>query len=354
MKMAGRREGAVGTDGRHLYSVDTGIANNVQALDLSDNVVSSLNAYELVNVGLANVRYLNLTKNSISEIDLFAFDGLVNLTVLDLTKNYLHSIPNDAFVQNKNLQIVYLSKNNFKAHVPKLRSSSITELSLDFCQISHFPSDTFIGLPRLRRLNLANNLMIQMSRSVVQMLTSLKKISLEGNPWSCNKELNDLDTHLVQRGVEFQEICGRKNPKKFEKMVMAPVKKEVSYHQSATTVAVGTVISKRNLTSLSNNQTRPIHEHLERKITIFDSVWLLILGFIFGMACGLISSYVWLSRMYSRCRRQELNDIEINARLQQYFHHRLLNNSTDNNSLTDSRPGTPPPSYLEVILGFNS
>ncbi|XP_076653530.1 fibromodulin [Halictus rubicundus] len=137
--------------GRHLYSVDTGITNNVQALDLSDNVVSSLNAFELVNVGLANLKYLNLSTNAVSEIDMYAFHGLVNLTVLDLTKNYLHSIPDDAF-----------------------------ELSLDFCQISHLPSDTFNGLPRLRRLNLANNLMIQMSRSVVQTLTSLQKISLEG------------------------------------------------------------------------------------------------------------------------------------------------------------------------------
>lgn len=33
--------------GRHLYNVDTGAPSNVQALDLSDNVVSSLNNFEL-------------------------------------------------------------------------------------------------------------------------------------------------------------------------------------------------------------------------------------------------------------------------------------------------------------------
>lgn len=33
--------------GRHLYNIDAGAPNNVQALDLSDNVVSFLNSFEL-------------------------------------------------------------------------------------------------------------------------------------------------------------------------------------------------------------------------------------------------------------------------------------------------------------------
>lgn len=33
--------------GRHLYNIDAGAPNNVQALDLSDNVISFLNSFEL-------------------------------------------------------------------------------------------------------------------------------------------------------------------------------------------------------------------------------------------------------------------------------------------------------------------
>lgn len=33
--------------GRHLYSIDTGAPSTVQALDLSDNVISYLNNFEL-------------------------------------------------------------------------------------------------------------------------------------------------------------------------------------------------------------------------------------------------------------------------------------------------------------------
>lgn len=33
--------------GRHLYNIDAGAPNNVQALDLSDNVISLINNFEL-------------------------------------------------------------------------------------------------------------------------------------------------------------------------------------------------------------------------------------------------------------------------------------------------------------------
>lgn len=54
------------------------------------------------------------------------------------------------------------------------------ELSLDSCQISHLPPDTFNGLTHVRRLDLSNNFMIQMSTIVVQTLHVLNKLSLEG------------------------------------------------------------------------------------------------------------------------------------------------------------------------------
>nr|XP_033322063.1 leucine-rich repeat transmembrane protein FLRT1-like [Megalopta genalis]XP_033322064.1 leucine-rich repeat transmembrane protein FLRT1-like [Megalopta genalis] len=338
--------------GRHLYSVHAGTMHNVEALDLSDNVVSTLNGFELENVGLANVKFLNLSKNTISDIDLNAFYGLFNLTILDLSRNHLYSISSDVFVENKNLKILYLSKNNFNSHVPKLRTTSLTELNLDSCQISHLPSDTFSGLPRLQRLNLSNNLMIQLSRSVLQKLPHLKEISLEENPWSCNKDMHQLYRHLVHHGVKFLEFCGLKHPKKFEKMVVAPTKDLTNYSRSAATNATtaGTVISKDNLTSVSDNKTQLICEESKKQMLLSNSLWLLVIGFILGTACGLIGSYIWLSGMCScvRSRRQGNTSSDV------WGHTILLNpyllNSVDNHSLTESCPGTPPPSYREVML----
>lgn len=45
--------------GRHLYSIHTGAPNNVQALDLSDNVISLLSNFELA-VCLNLLNYFSL------------------------------------------------------------------------------------------------------------------------------------------------------------------------------------------------------------------------------------------------------------------------------------------------------
>lgn len=118
--------------------------------------------------------------NAISEIDINAFSGLTALKVLDLSNNRLESIFDDLFEENKDLRILKLSKNNFKSHVPKLRIPWLTELSLDSCQINHLPLDTFDGLTNIRSLDLSNNLMIQMSYTVMHTLQFLKKLSLKG------------------------------------------------------------------------------------------------------------------------------------------------------------------------------
>lgn len=166
--------------------------------------VHIINTYMLQqDARTTNVKYLNLSGNIISEIRLNAFGGLKDLTVVDLSKNHLYYILDDVFAENENLRILKLSKNNFNSHVPKLRSSWLTvmmettnfllelffhdltifstqELSLDSCQISHLPLDTFDELPQIRRLDLSNNLMIQMSSGVVQPLHFLRKLSLQG------------------------------------------------------------------------------------------------------------------------------------------------------------------------------
>lgn len=81
---------------------------------------------------MTKLKYLNLSKNAISEIDINAFDGLTDLTVLDLSNNRLHYILDGVFDGNKNLQILKLSKNNFRSHVPKLQIFWLTVMIILF------------------------------------------------------------------------------------------------------------------------------------------------------------------------------------------------------------------------------
>ncbi|XP_012350455.1 osteomodulin isoform X2 [Apis florea] len=349
--------------GRHLYNIDAGAPNNVQALDLSDNVISLINNFELENAELTKLRYLNLSKNAISEISLNAFDGLTSLTVLDLSKNRLHYILDEIFEKNENLRILKLSNNNFKSHIPKLRSFSLMELSLDSCQISHLPLDTFNGLTHIRRLDLSNNLMIQMSNTIVQTLHFLKKLSLEGNPWSCNNVIHDLQVYLKYKNIEFNEICGKKNnPQKFEKMILLPVTRSRNYHHSAimnTSTKKIKSITKYNTPSILNNKNLSICEqminqtHIINSTNKFVSYWFLCLGFIAGISSGLVISYIWLSRKHSHNPRywyhRQFHDDLVSQRMS-LLNSFLQGRMDSNGSLIESCPGTPPPPYRDVIL----
>ncbi|KAK9295964.1 hypothetical protein QLX08_009865 [Tetragonisca angustula] len=347
--------------GRHLYNIHTGAPDNVQALDLSDNVISVLTSFELANIGFMRLKYLNLSKNAISEIDLNAFDGLTDLMVLDLSRNRLDDISAEVFERNKNLRILRLSKNNFKSHIPKLRSPSLTELSLDSCQISHLPLDTFNGLEHLRRLDLANNLMIQMNAIAVQTLHFLKKLSLEGNPWSCDKITVDLQMYLRNKGIEFDEICSKKgNVRKFEKMIVLPTITR-NYHRPK--VADPEEIKQRTNrieveSNIRDNKTLSTCQETACPTPDTDSednnsvaYWFLILGFILGILSRLVISYVWLLGVCLCNRRYSLERFNSGFVISREQSLLSLNGRMESDgSLSEFYPSTPPPAYRDVML----
>ncbi|XP_076755547.1 uncharacterized protein LOC143426192 isoform X2 [Xylocopa sonorina] len=337
----------VSCTGRHLYGIHTGAPGNVQALDLSDNVISILNDFDLADEGLTKLKYINLSGNAISEIGLNAFDRLTDLKIVDLSRNRLHSILDDVFVRSKNLQILKLSRNNFNAHVPKLKNHWLQVLNLDSCQISHLTADTFSGIPHVRHLDLSYNLMIQMDYTVVQTLPALKTLSLAGNPWSCNSVIHNFQLYLQYKRIKFNGICGKKaKPQKFEKMIILPTFKRQNYHRSviANTTTEKTDSVQYDVLSTSSNKNLSITEQSIIQPTVFHSVnrnlqyWFLCIGFISGISSGLMISYIWLSGKFccKQRRRRSLNSY-IGVQI-----------DTDE-SLIESYRDTPPPSYKDVV-----
>ncbi|XP_003703999.2 uncharacterized protein LOC100876618 [Megachile rotundata] len=343
---------------RHLYSIDTGAPTDVLALDLSDNVISLLGDYELMDAGYVNLLYLNLSRNSITEIRINAFEGLTNLTVLDLSNNHLYFILPDVFLQSPNLATLKLAHNNFNSNVPILYSPTLMELSLNGCRISELPQNTFNGLANIRRLDLSYNLMIQMSSMVLQPLQRLKKISLEGNPWSCNKPMFDLQVDLEKRNIQFKRICGADKPKMFEKMIIAPQQlhpkpsnRPSNRFQSPSNRS--TQMKHPNLDtntpSICENNGQEIHSDAYGKH--FSSYWLLLIGFITGVACGMFGCYVWLSGAFRCNRRFSFREQRVSRLFDWYLHDYIERESSW--SWMESRPDTPPPPYGEVMLRPN-
>ncbi|CAK9809701.1 Immunoglobulin superfamily member 10 [Anthophora plagiata] len=348
---------------RHLYSIHTGAPSNVQALDLSDNVIISLTNVELMNAELTELKYLNLSKNAISDISLKAFDGLTNLRVLDLSRNRLHYLSDETFERNNNLRILKLSYNNFKSHVPKLRSIWLTELRLDSCQINYLPSDTFNGLPQIRYLDLSNNVMIQINHSVLQTLHFLKNLLLQGNPLSCDGIMYDLQIYLKLKKVKFDYTRCITDVQKFEKMIILPVTKQRNYQHSAIenmSTEETKSVTRHNVSSTLSNKNVSIHEQTPNRTSIirtnvFTSYWLFCAGFISGLFCGLVMSCIWMWRKFLCNQRGRHRDRFYNgSQTVSLLRNSYLRGYIDNDgSLIQSCPGTPPPPYREVMLQPN-
>ncbi|XP_014478710.1 PREDICTED: leucine-rich repeat-containing protein 24-like isoform X2 [Dinoponera quadriceps] len=347
--------------GRHLYSIHTGASSDVQAMDVSRNSISELDDYELANIGLSELIYLNLSANTISDIGMHAFDGLSELAVLDLSQNHLHYLLPKTFVPAKSLRILQLSKNNFNSRVPKLQSPSITNLALDSCQISHVPADTFDGLSHLHTLDLSNNLMIQLDSAVLQPL-KLTEISIEGNPWSCDKLMHDLELYLTSNNIEHSAVCVKiPGPKKFEKMILYDPQKKCEKCRppkiANKNMKKDTLTPNKNCTPMPaignttvcvNNTTE--ESDLTRTLNAISPYWFFAFGFVLGSACGTFACYIWLTRSVTCCRgyrERRSNDIQRVSLLQNLWQ---FDDSTFNDSGTISCPGTPPPPYREVML----
>ncbi|KAL2749910.1 toll-like receptor Tollo isoform X1 [Vespula maculifrons] len=347
--------------GRRLYSIHTGASNLVQALDLSDNTISSLENYELSEAGLTNLKYLNLSKNSISHITLEAFSGITELRVLDLSRNYLYYLLPDIFLETKNLRILKLSRNNFNIQVPKLQCPWLMELDVHSCQISHIPVDTFAGLTHLRSLDLTNNLMIQLDNVVLKPLQFLRKVSLEGNPWSCNGMMYDLENNLRLRKIEYDLICNKtiKGPKKFEKIMLKPlIYSKVRTHSSTSskeyTKFQEVIKCEDNFQNSSTSSTNDL-QNIFKNYSKISPYWFLIMGFLLGCASSMAFYYVCLLKKFiCCCREHDYRDRTTNDDPQRLFllhsQWHVATEPTLDSSQTISCPGTPPPPYRDVIL----
>ncbi|XP_026828652.1 leucine-rich repeat transmembrane neuronal protein 2 isoform X2 [Ooceraea biroi] len=316
-----------------------------------------------MEAGLSQLKYLNLSANTISEIGLNAFTGLSELMVLDLSHNHLYYLLPDIFISTTNLRILRLSKNNFDSHIPKLECPWLTELSLDSCEISHVPTDTFNGLSYLQKLDLSNNLMIQLDTIALDALQFLRKLSIEGNPWSCDKLTYDLQMYLAHRNVQYQAICAKgPEPKKFEKMIAYSPR--IKYEKYRPVIKSGVrdsvITTRKNVVSTPTRENAPARGNATDEgsfagtLNALSPYWFFTIGFLLGNACGIFTCYIWLTQKISCCRgcrardiRRRGSDTQRISLLQNLWQ---LEDSALDESGTTSCPGTPPPPYREVML----
>lgn len=185
---------------------------------------------------LIEIINLSLSRNSIAQIELFAFTNLRKLTVLDLSDNRLEQSSFDSriFENNEKLTFLDLSRNNFLETFdsPLLKCQHLKTLSIRNSHLSHIHDSFFSGLKNLINLDLSENVLLTLPHKSVMPLKSLKVINLEYNRINC--ELFETTQKYLENLKIILKIdrCGKHSKKPmFEKMILAPELEFSNFHE---------------------------------------------------------------------------------------------------------------------------
>ncbi|XP_039486592.1 insulin-like growth factor-binding protein complex acid labile subunit [Drosophila santomea] len=131
--------------------------------DVSYNDILAITA-KLMS-GFANLEYANFSENLIAHKEPNAFKDMKKLRFLDLTTNYQENI---TLGENANLRFLSISNNNLRdfqwCHLRGL--PKLEELHLHSNWLEHLDMGIFYALPNLRVLNVSNNNLFEIKRTL--------------------------------------------------------------------------------------------------------------------------------------------------------------------------------------------
>ncbi|XP_072130836.1 leucine-rich repeat-containing protein 52 [Mobula birostris] len=167
--------------GKGLNAFPESLPLNTRHLDLSDNSISEINSLEL-NL-LVDLVHLDCSHNAISEISKLDFLSGIKLVYLDFSYNALKQIGSTTLESLTNLIVL------------KVNNNKISE-------VQRGAFETNIGL---RVLDLRNNNLSFFNVSLIRGLQGLKSVYLSGNPWDCQCTIKLLSQWLKESKVTFPD-----------------------------------------------------------------------------------------------------------------------------------------------------
>ncbi|KAG8232966.1 hypothetical protein J437_LFUL013578 [Ladona fulva] len=131
-------------------------------LFIANNRLSTIPTHPLS--ALAQLKDISIEQNNFQELGAGAFQGLSNLRELDISSSReLQSVSQDAILENLNLESMTLNANQWLVHVGE---------------------GAFAGLPRLKRLSLRSNALVEIPR-LLAVWSALLTVEVSENPLSC-------------------------------------------------------------------------------------------------------------------------------------------------------------------------
>jgi Leucine-rich repeat (LRR) protein len=163
----------------------------------------------------SNLEYLFIDYNRIEYMISDTFAGLFNLIQVSLQGNNLHYLQPDTFLRLQHFRSLLLSGNS-DLHVPTdrqlIKSHSLKRLGIGGCNVTSVSVDTFSNVSALEWLDLGNNYLRILDKSVLKSLRSLSMLNLHENPLECDCQLQEVwrwcQDHNIQTAYkEIVPIC---------------------------------------------------------------------------------------------------------------------------------------------------
>ncbi|KAJ8984973.1 hypothetical protein NQ317_007843 [Molorchus minor] len=195
---------------KKLYSIEIDIPPQAEILDLAFNQISELGRNIFLEIGLTNLKLLNLSHNKVSQIHLSGFEGLTNLKTLDLSFNMLRYFNEHWFVSLNSLQELYLKGNNLKSinDEPSLNLPHLRVLDISLCAITSLQPGVFDFIPNLQVLDISENFLINLDTEVVASLPELNVLLVNDNNFECSDRRMSIIRDFAQnKGISYKDPC---------------------------------------------------------------------------------------------------------------------------------------------------
>ncbi|KAJ8938960.1 hypothetical protein NQ318_019416 [Aromia moschata] len=285
---------------KKLYSIEIDIPPQAEILDLAYNQISELGSNIFLEIGLGNLKLLNLSHNKVSQIHLNGFQGLTNLKTLDLSFNMMRYFTEHWFVSLNSLRELYLRGNNLKSinEEPSLNLPHLRVLDISQCAITSLRPGVLDNVPELQVLDASENFMIDFDIEVIAPLVELDTLIINDNNFDCNDgSMTAVKNYAREKLISYKDPCPSNQRsglnEKFQRMMVeepqVPKKNIWIYDEDEETLRFTKIIE----VCTDGNQTRNFSGSFNGMLVevfhlspILFVLTILVFGILLGLVIG--------------------------------------------------------------------